>query len=129
MTTVKFVSCFLLTFLVVVLLNIQVFAGEKLNGVYFIVQYLAKNQEYNTPVYQVVAGLEYTGLRINVKEKNSKVFFTNNTNVNFSLKMGQEPSQQVKDLASGQTVSFDVTFQNNTQGKLIVQEEFYGRAE
>jgi hypothetical protein len=41
--------------------------------------------------------------------------------------MGQEPSQQVKDLASGQTVSFNVTFQNNTQGKLIVQEEFYGR--
>ena len=129
MKTVKFVSCFLLTFLVVVLLNIQVFAGEKLNGMYFIVQDLAKNQEYNTPVYQVVAGLEYTGLRINVKEKNSKVFFTNNTNFNFSLKMGQEPSQQVKDLASGQTVSFDVTFQNNTQGKLIVQEEFYGRAE
>jgi hypothetical protein len=36
MKTVKFVSCFLLTFLVVVLLNIQVFAGEKLNGMYLL---------------------------------------------------------------------------------------------
>ena len=59
MKTVKFVSCFLLTFLVVVLLNIQVFAGEKLNGVYFIVQDLAKNQEESRMINDIIETFRY----------------------------------------------------------------------